>query len=48
MRKSLAYALMLSATLGLAACDKSPKTLSKMPTRQLSSPRSRWKRLRKK
>lgn len=22
MRKSLAYALMLSATLGLAACDK--------------------------
>jgi hypothetical protein len=32
MRKTLAIALMLTASLGLAACDKNPRTKLKMPT----------------
>lgn len=36
MRKTLAIALMLTASLGLAACDKNPRTKLKMPTNMLS------------
>lgn len=48
MRKTLAIALMLSATLGLAACDKNPRINSKMPIRPPNSLRSRCKRLKTK
>jgi len=30
MRKTLAISMMLAAALGLAACDKNPKTKPKM------------------
>lgn len=36
MRKTLAISLMLAAALGLAACDKNPRTKLRMPTNMLN------------